>query len=209
MCETQNFEMLQTRPILEFRPLSNGKNQRKNHFSMANKKRQIRNSTAEFLIFTNQAGEDGIEVMVQDETVWLTQKMIAALFGSTKQNIGQHLKKIFEEEELLETAVVKNFFTTAADGKQYDTAFYNLDAIIACGYRINSVRATQFRQWATAVLRDFAIRGYVLDKERMKNGTFLSKEYFDQLLAEIRRSEERRVGKECGVMCRSRWSPYH
>lgn len=160
---------------------------------MSNKKLQIRNSTAEFLIFTSQAGENTIEVMVQDETVWLTQKMIAALFDSTKQNVGQHLKKIFEEGELQENSVVKNFFTTADDDKQYNTAFYNLDAIISVGYRVNSQRATQFRQWATSVLRDFAIRGYVLDKERLKNGAFLSKTYFDNLLAEIReiRASER------------------
>jgi hypothetical protein len=155
---------------------------------------QIRNSTAEFLIFTSQANENTIEVMVQDETVWLTQKMIAVLFDSTKQNIGQHLKRIFEERELQEDSVVKNFFTTAADGKQYNTAYYNLDAIISVGYRVNSHRATQFRQWATSVLRDFAIRGYVLDKERLKNGAFLSKEYYEHLLAEIReiRASERR-----------------
>ena len=142
---------------------------------------QIRNSTAEFLIFTAQAGDNSIEVRVEDETVWLTQKLIAVLFGSSKQNIGQHLKKIFEESELNEDSVVKNFFTTAGDDKQYSTNFYNLDAIISVGYRINSVRATQFRQWATNVLRNFAIRGYVLDKERLKNGSFLSKEYFEHL----------------------------
>jgi len=160
---------------------------------MSEKKLQIRNSTAEFLIFTSQAGGDSIEVLAQDETVWLTQKMIATLFGSTKQNVGQHLKKIFEENELQENSVVKNFFTTAEDGKKYNTAFYNLDAIISVGYRVNSKRATQFRQWATSVLRDFAIRGYVLDKERLKNGAFLSKTYFDNLLAEIReiRASER------------------
>ena len=160
---------------------------------MTEKKLQIRNSTAEFLIFTSQAGGDSIEVLAQDETVWLTQKMIATLFGSTKQNVGQHLKKIFEEKELQENSVVKYFFTTAEDGKQYNTAFYNLDAIISVGYRVNSHRATQFRQWATSVLKDFAIRGYVLDKERLKNGAFLSKTYFDNLLAEIReiRASER------------------
>ncbi len=161
---------------------------------MTDKKIQIRNSTAEFLIFTSQAGENSIEVRVQDETVWLTQKMMGLLFDSTKQNIGQHLKKIFEDGELNADSVVKNFFTTAADGKQYNTVFYNLDAVISVGYRVNSVRATQFRQWATSILRDFAIRGYVLDKERLKNGTFLNKEYFDNLLAEIReiRASERR-----------------
>ncbi|MFM8833248.1 MAG: virulence RhuM family protein [Cytophagales bacterium] len=157
------------------------------------KKIQIRNSTAEFLVFTSQAGENTIEVRVQDETVWLTQSLIAELFQTTKQNIGQHLKNIFAEGELQENSVVKKFFTTAADGKQYNTAFYNLDAIISVGYRVNSQRATLFRQWATSVLRDFAIRGYVLDKERLKNGAFLSKTYFDDLLAEIReiRARER------------------
>ncbi|NLH62247.1 MAG: virulence RhuM family protein [Ignavibacteriales bacterium] len=161
---------------------------------MKAKKLKIRNNTAEFLIFTTQAGENTIEVMVEYDTVWLTQKMIAVLFDSSKQNIGQHLKKIFEEGELQENSVVKNFFTTAPDGKQYDTAFYNLDAIISVGYRVNSRKATQFRQWATSVLRDFAIRGYVLDKERLKNGTFLSKEYYEHLLEEIReiRASERR-----------------
>jgi len=161
---------------------------------MPGKKIQIRNSTAEFLIFSTQANENTIEVRVQDHSVWLTQKMIAALFETTKQNIGQHLKNIFEEAELREVAVVKKFFTTAADGKQYDTTYYNLDAIISIGYRVNSQRATQFRQWATGVLRDFAIRGYVLDKERLKNGAFLGQEYYDALLAEIReiRASERR-----------------
>jgi len=160
---------------------------------MAKNKLQIRNSTAEFLVFTSQAGENTIEVRVQDETVWLTQNLIATLFQTTKQNIGQHLKNIFAESELQQDSVVKNFFTTAADGKQYNTAFYNLDAIISVGYRVNSQRATQFRQWATSVLRDFAIRGYVLDKERLKNGAFLSQTYFNDLLAEIReiRASER------------------
>jgi hypothetical protein len=161
---------------------------------MAKNKLQIRNSTAEFLVFTSQSGKNTIEVRVQDETVWLTQNLIAELFQTSKQNVGQHLKNIFADGELHENSVVKNFFTTAADSKQYNTAFYNLDAIISIGYRVNSQRATQFRQWATNVLRDFAIRGYVLDNERLKNGAFLSKEYYDELLAEIReiRASERR-----------------
>ena len=161
---------------------------------MKKNKLQIRNSTAEFLVFTSQSGKNTIEVRVEDETVWLTQSLIAGLFQTTKQNIGQHLKNIFAESELQEDSVVKNFFTTAADGKKYNTAFYNLDAIISVGYRVNSQRATQFRQWATRVLRDFAIRGYVLDKERLKNGAFLSQEYYDELLEEIReiRASERR-----------------
>ncbi|MCA1760979.1 MAG: virulence RhuM family protein, partial [Bacteroidales bacterium] len=160
---------------------------------MAEKKLQIRNSTAEFLIFTSQAGENGIEVRFQNETIWLSQKMMAVLFDCSVDNIGLHLKNIFKTKELDENSVAEDFSVTASDGKNYKTKHYNLDAIIATGYRVNSHRATQFRQWATSVLRDFAIRGYVLDKERLKNGAFLSKTYFDNLLAEIReiRASER------------------
>jgi len=155
---------------------------------------QIRNSTAEFLIFTRQAGEDGIEVRVAEETVWLTQKLIGVLFDKGRSTITEHLKNIFETGELDEKAVCRDFRHTAEDGKDYTTRFYNLDAIIAVGFRVNSTRAIQFRQWATVVLRDYAIRGYVLDKERLKNGAFFSKEYFENLLAEIReiRASERK-----------------
>ena len=158
------------------------------------KKLQIRNSTAEFLIFTRQAGEDGIEVRVAEETVWLTQKLISVLFDKGRSTITEHLKNIFETGELAEKTVCRNFRHTAEDGKDYTTQFYNLDVIIAVGFRVNSSRAIQFRQWATAVLRDFSIRGYVLDKERLKNGAFFNKEYFDNLLAEIReiRASERK-----------------
>ncbi len=160
---------------------------------MSNKKLQIRNSTAEFLIFTSQAGDNGIEVRFQNETIWLSQKMMAVLFDCSTDNISLHLKNIFKTNELDEKSVTEDFSVTATDGKTYKTKHYNLDAIIATGYRVNSVRATQFRQWATSVLRDFAIRGYVLDKERLKNGSFLSKKYFEDLLAEIReiRASER------------------
>ena len=155
---------------------------------------RIRNSTAEFLIFTRQAGDEGIEVRVAEETVWLTQKLISVLFDKGRSTITEHLKNIFESGDLDEKAVCRDFRHTAEDGKDYTTRFYNLDAIIAVGFRVNSARATQFRQWATGVLRDFAIRGYVMDKERLKNGAFLSKEYYDNLLAEIReiRASERR-----------------
>ncbi len=158
------------------------------------KKLQIRNSTAEFLVFTSQAGEKGIEVRVEDETVWLTQKLIAVLFGVTVPTVNEHLKNLFSDGEIQEDSVVRKFRTTAADAKQYLTAFYNLDAIIAVGFRVNSARAIQFRQWATGILRDYAIRGYVLDKERLKNGAFLSREYYENLLAEIReiRASERK-----------------
>ncbi len=159
-----------------------------------NKKLQIRNSTAEFLIFTNQAKEEGIEVRVQDETIWLSQKLMGALFDCSTDNISLHLKNIFKENELDENSVTEEFSVTATDGKNYKTKHYNLDAIIAVGYRVNSKRATAFRQWATSVLRDYAIRGYVIDRKRMENGTFLGKDYFEHLLAEIReiRLSERR-----------------
>ena len=158
------------------------------------KKLRIRNSTAEFLIFTRQAGDEGIDVRLAEETVWLTQKLISVLFDKGRSTITEHLKNIFDSGELAEAAVCRDFRHTAEDGKDYTTRFYNLDAIIAVGFRVNSARAIQFRQWATGVLRDFAIRGYVLDKERLKNGAFLSKEYYDNLLAEIReiRASERR-----------------
>jgi hypothetical protein len=161
---------------------------------MKEKKLQIRNSTAEFLIFTKQAGESTIEVRVEDETVWLTQKLIGVLFEKGRSTITEHLKNIFETGELVENSVCREFRHTAEDGKEYSTKFYNLDAIIALGFRVNSARAVQFRQWATGVLRDFAIRGYVLDKERLKNGSFFNKEYFDNLLDEIReiRASERK-----------------
>jgi hypothetical protein len=146
----------------------------------------IRNSTAEFLIFTQQAGEKSIEVHYEDGTIWLTQKLMAELFDVTTSAINQHLKNIFESQELDQNSVIKNFLITAGDNKKYNTRFYNLDAIISVGYRINSKRATQFRQWATQVLREFAIKGYVLDKKRLENGSFLSEDYFEQLLAEIR-----------------------
>lgn len=161
---------------------------------MTNKKLQIRNSTAEFLIFTNQMKEDGIEVRVQNDTIWLSQKLMAILFDCSTDNISLHLKNIFKEEELDESSVTEEFSVTASDGKSYKTKHYNLDAIIAVGYRVNSKRATAFRQWATSVLKDYAIRGYVIDRKRMENGTFLNEDYFEHLLAEIReiRLSERR-----------------
>ncbi|WP_172919284.1 virulence RhuM family protein [Capnocytophaga canis] len=159
-----------------------------------NKKLQIRNSTAEFLIFTSQYQKDGIEVRFEKETIWLSQKLMAILFDCSTDNISLHLKNIFKSGELEEKSVTEDFSTTASDGKNYKTKHYNLDAVISVGYRVNSTKATQFRQWATAVLRDFAVRGYVLDKERLKNGSFLNQDYFDNLIAEIReiRASERR-----------------
>ncbi len=158
------------------------------------KKLQIRNSTAEFLIFTGQAGEKSIEARYEDETIWLTQKLMATLFEVTVPTINEHLKNIFASGELGQDSAIRKFRITAADGKKYSTKLYNLDAIISVGYRVNSVRATQFRQWATHVLREFAIKGFVLDKKRLENGTFLGEDYFERLLEEIReiRLSERR-----------------
>ena len=154
----------------------------------------IRNSTAEFLIFILEGQEDGIQVMYKNETIWATQKAMAQLFDCSTDNIGLHLKNIFASGELVKDSVTEKNSATAADGKNYQTMFYNLDAIISVGYRVNSVRATQFRQWCTCVLRQFAIRGYVIDKKRMENGSFIGEDYFEHLLAEIReiRLSERR-----------------
>ncbi|MFC1644521.1 virulence RhuM family protein [Patescibacteria group bacterium] len=158
-----------------------------------NKKLKIRNSTAEFLMFTSQSGEGGIEVRVEDENVWLTQKLIAKLFDVKIPTINEHLKNIFETGEIEKDLVIRNFLITAKDGKKYDTKHYNLEAIISVGFRINSRRATDFRRWAIEILKDFAIRGYVLDDVRLKNGAYLSKQYFNDLILEIRdiRSSER------------------
>lgn len=154
----------------------------------------IRNSTAEFLIFMVEGKEDGVQVLYQDETIWCTQDAIALLFDKSRSTIAEHLQNIFKEGELNRDSVCRKFRRTATDGKTYDTQYYNLDAVISVGYRANSVRATQFRQWATFVLRQFAIRGYVLDRERMENGSFINEDYFEHLLAEIReiRLSERR-----------------
>lgn len=158
------------------------------------KQLQIRNSTAEFLIFQAQDKVDSVQVMYKDESIWASQKAIAALFDVERSVVTKHLKNIFETGELIQDAVCAKFAHTAEDGKTYQTIFYKLDAIISVGYRVNSVRATQFRQWCTAVLRQFAIRGYIIDKKRMENGAFLTEDYFEYLLAEIReiRLSERR-----------------
>lgn len=158
------------------------------------KKFEIRNSTAEFLIFQIDGKEDGVQVVYRDESLWCTQKAMAQLFDVGVPAISKHLNNIFETGELVEDSVISKMETTASDGKNYLTTFYNLDAIISVGYRVNSTRATQFRQWCTFVLRQFAIRGYVIDKKRMENGSFIGEDYFEHLLAEIReiRLSERR-----------------
>lgn len=155
---------------------------------------EIRNSTAEFLIFQIEGKEDGVQVLYRDETIWCTQKAMSLLFDVGIPAISKHLKNIVESGEVNADSVISKMEITADDGKLYNTAFYSLDAVISVGYRVNSVRATQFRQWATYVLRQFAIRGYVIDKKRMENGSFIGEDYFEHLLAEIReiRLSERR-----------------
>ncbi|MBO4777467.1 MAG: virulence RhuM family protein [Bacteroidales bacterium] len=155
---------------------------------------EIRNSTAEFLIFQIEGKEDGVQVLYRDETIWCTQKAMSLLFDVGIPAISKHLKNIVESGEVNADSVISKMEITADDGKLYNTTFYSLDAVISVGYRVNSVRATQFRQWATYVLRQFAIRGYVIDKKRMENGSFIGEDYFEHLLAEIReiRLSERR-----------------
>ncbi|MDR2620758.1 MAG: virulence RhuM family protein [Propionibacteriaceae bacterium] len=158
---------------------------------------RLRNDTAEFLIFAYQAGGDGVEVRVQDGTIWLSQKNMGVLFGTSSDNIGLHLKNIFQDGELSEGATAEDFSVVQVEGTrtvERGITHYNLDAIIAVGYRVNSKRATAFRQWAIGVLRDYTLRGYVLDRKRMENGAFLDDDYFERLLAEIReiRLSERR-----------------
>lgn len=157
-------------------------------------KLQIRNSTVDFLVFTKNAHEDGIEVRVQNHDVWLTQKAIGQLFDVDRSVITKHLKNIFGSGELTENSVCAKFAQTADDGKTYQYKFYSLAAIIAVGYRINSTRAMQFRQWATKVLNTFTKQGYVLDKSRLINGQIFDEDYFDHLISEIQeiRASERR-----------------
>ena len=164
------------------------------------KKFEIRNSTAEFLIFTVADKEQGVEVLYKDESIWATQKVIATLFDVDRTVVTKHLKNIFDTCELDKEVVCAKISQNTAHGAIYgkkhtkEVQYDTLDAIISVGYRVNSIRATQFRQWCTYVLRQFAIRGYVIDKKRMENGSFIGEDYFEHLLAEVReiRLSERR-----------------
>lgn len=158
------------------------------------RRKAIRNSTVDFLVFTKDAGEDSIEVRVQDGEVWLTQDGIAQLFDVDRSVVTKHLKNIFQDGELTEEATRAKFAQVADNGKTYQYNFYALPAIIAVGYRTNSSRAVQFRQWATKVLETFTKQGYVLDKERLTNGQIFDESYFDHLISEIQeiRASERR-----------------
>lgn len=149
----------------------------------------LRSSTAEFLIFQAETESGGVEVFYKDDSIWATQKAMAALFECTPENILMHLRNIYADGELLKEATAKDFLVVRQEGTRQvnrELQFYNLDAIISVGYRVNSQRATQFRRWATAVLRQFALRGYVLDRKRMENGSYLAEDYFEHLLEEIR-----------------------
>lgn len=154
-----------------------------------NRKVAIRNSTAEFLIFTKQNGKDTIDVLIANENVWLSQKLIAKLFGVEVNTINYHLKEIFKSGEISEEATIRKFGIVQKEGSREvsrDVEHYSLDAIISVGFRVNSVEATNFRRWANGVIKDFALKGYVLDDVRLKNGAYLSKEYFRDLILQIR-----------------------
>lgn len=152
------------------------------------------NLSSDIILYTTETGNVRVEVLYSDETFWLPQKRMAELFGVEVHTINYHLKKILKSGELKEDSVIRNIRITAADGKSYPTFLYNMDAIIAVGYRVNSFQATQFRIWATKTLREFMIKGFVLDDERLKQGKRFGKDYFDELLERIReiRASERR-----------------
>ena len=151
------------------------------------KKALIRSSSAEYLTFIASTGEGGVEVIYADENIWLTQKMMGTLYDVETHTVNYHLKKLFSDSELNENSVVRNFRITASDGKNYNSKHYNLSAIIAVGYKVNSERAVQFRKWATQIVQEFTIKGFAMDDERLKNdGTILGKKYFEEQLQRIR-----------------------
>lgn len=147
----------------------------------------VRSSAAEYLTFVAASGQGGVESLYADENVWLTQKMMGQLYDVETHTVNYHLKKVFADYELQEDAVIRNFRITAADGKTYDTRHYNLSAIIAVGYKVNSERAVQFRKWASGIIESFTIKGFAMDDERLKNdGSILTKKYFEEQLQRIR-----------------------
>lgn len=147
----------------------------------------IRSSAAEYLSFIAASGEGGVETVYADENVWLSQKMMGELYGVETHTINYHLKKVFSDSELEEDSVIRDFRITAKDGKNYNTKHYNLSTVIALGYKVNSERAVQFRKWATGIIKEYTIKAYVMDDERLKNdGTILGKKYFEEQLERIR-----------------------
>lgn len=147
----------------------------------------IRSSSAEYLTYIASTGESGVDVIYADENIWMTQKMLGMLYNVETNTVNYHLKKIFQDSELDENSVVRNFRITASDGKNYTTKHYNLSAIIAVGYKVNSERAVQFRKWATRIVQEFTLKGFAMDDERLKSdGTILGKKYFEEQLQRIR-----------------------
>jgi hypothetical protein len=159
-----------------------------------NESKNIIPQESDFLLYTTPEGDVRVDVLFQDETVWLTQKRMAELFGVDVRTISEHIQNIFKNNELKEDSVIRKFRNTASDGKVYETQFYNLDVIISVGYRVNSEKATKFRTWATQTLRNYIVKGFAIDDERLKNGVHFGKDYFDELLEKIReiRASERR-----------------
>ena len=155
----------------------------------------IKDELTEFLLYSTPNGDAKVEVFLHNETIWLPQKRIAELFGIDRTVISKHLKNIFESEELQEVSVCAKIAHTAKDGKKYQTKFYNLDAILSVGYRVNSSQATQFRIWASKILKEYIIKGFAMDDERLKNGQYFGKDYFKELLERVRsiRTSERRI----------------
>ena len=155
----------------------------------------VQDEVTDFLLYTAPNSEVKVEVLLNNETIWLTQKRMAELFGVTVPTINEHLKNIFKTSELDENSVIRKFRTTAKDGKNYNTKYYNLDAVISVGYRVNSAQATQFRIWATALIKEYIIKGFTMDDERLKNGRYFGKDYFKELLERVRsiRASERRI----------------
>ena len=163
------------------KPIPRGRSKRTTEVSL------VRSSAAEYLTFVAASGQSGVEAVYADENVWLTQKMMGLLYDVETHTINYHLKKVFADRELQEDSVIRNFRITAADGKSYDTQHYNLSAIIAVGYKVNSERAVQFRKWATGIIESFTIKGFAMDDERLKNdGSILGKKYFEEQLQRIR-----------------------
>lgn len=162
---------------------------------MNNNKLQLKDELTEFLLYTTPGGKVKVEIFFHNENIWLTQKRMSELFGVNVPAISKHLKNIFESGEIIEDSVVSILETTAPDGKIYKTKFFNLDAIISVGYRVNSTQATQFRIWATERLKEYMIKGFILDDERLKNGKYFGKDYFRELLERVRsiRASERRI----------------
>lgn len=147
----------------------------------------VRSSAAEYLTFIAASGQGGVEAIYADESIWLTQKMMGQLYDVETQTINYHLKKVFSDNELQESSVIRNFRITAADGKNYNTQHYHLSAIIAVGYKVNSERAVQFRRWATGIIEQFTIKAYVMDDERIKaGGSILTAQYFEEQLQRVR-----------------------